>query len=99
MTEYEALATAAVKALEAASTPTWTDIFGAIGAIGVGLLQAGLICTAFNSMADTAKLRDKQLDQQAEASKRQGKLLAAIGAGIREVLVRMSPDKQQNETP
>ena len=46
MTEYEALATAAVKALEAASTPTWTDIFGAIGAIGaigVGLLQAGLI--------------------------------------------------------
>ena len=43
MTEYEALATAAVKALEAANTPTWTDIFGAIGAIGVGLLQAGLI--------------------------------------------------------
>ena len=43
MTEYEALATAAVKALEAASTPTWTDIFGAIGAIGVSLLQAGLI--------------------------------------------------------
>ncbi len=34
-------------------------------------------------MADTAKLRDKQLDLQAEASKRQGELLAAIGAGIK----------------
>ncbi len=74
MTTAQAVA-ALVQALNALSTPRWTDVVQAI----VGLFQCGLIYFGLRQMSKTSEERNRQLDQHGEA-------LAAIGAGIQALL-------------
>ena len=65
MDEYEALARAAVAALQAANQPKWTDVLvavGAVGSLGVGLLQCGLIYMGLRRMGEAAADRKAQHD-------------------------------------
>lgn len=73
MDEYQTLAVAAVKALQAANEPKWTEVVAA----GVGLVQCGLIVWGLWMMREAGERRDRQLDRQEQA-------LEDIGAGIRE---------------
>ena len=74
MTTAQAVA-ALVQALNALSTPRWTDVVQAI----VGLLQCGLIYFGLRQMSKVSEERNRQLDQH-------GETLAAIGAGIQALL-------------
>ena len=77
MDEYQALAVAAVAALQAANQPTWTEVASVVTAAVVGLAQCGLIGYGLWMMRQTGERRDRQLDRQEKA-------LEDIGAGIRE---------------
>ena len=66
MDEYEALAQAAVAALQAATQPKWTDVLVAAGSVGglvVGLLQCGLIYIGLHRMGEAAADRKAQHDE------------------------------------
>ena len=66
MDEYEALAHAAVAALQAAAQPKWTDVLVAAGSVGglvVGLLQCGLIYIGLHRMGEAAADRKAQHDE------------------------------------
>ena len=66
MDEYEALAQAAVAALQAAAQPKWTDVLVAAGSVGglvVGLLQCGLISIGLRRMGEAAADRKAQHDE------------------------------------
>ncbi len=63
MDEYEALAQAAVAALQAAAQPKWTDVLAAVGGVGVGLLQCGLIYIGLHRMGEAAADRKAQHDE------------------------------------
>ncbi len=63
MDEYEALAHAAVAALQAAAQPKWTDVLAAVGGVGVGLLQCGLIYIGLHRMGEAAADRKAQHDE------------------------------------
>ena len=70
---------ALVQALNALSTPRWTDVVQAVSVLVVGLLQCGLIYFGLRQMSKTSEERNRQLDQH-------GETLAAIGAGIQALL-------------
>ncbi len=78
MTTAQAVA-ALVQALNALSTPRWTDVVQAVSVLVVGLFQCGLIYFGLRQMSKTSEERNRQLDQHGEA-------LAAIGAGIQALL-------------
>ena len=66
MDEYEALAQAAVAALQAEAQPKWTDVLVAVGSVGelvVGLLQCGLIHIGLRRMGEAAEDRKAQHDE------------------------------------
>ena len=66
MDEYEALARAAVAALQAANHPKWTDVLvavGAVGGLGVGLLQCGLIYIGLRRMGEATADRGAQHEE------------------------------------
>ncbi len=66
MDEYEALARAAVSALQAAAQPTWTDVLVAASSVGglvVGLLQCGLIYIGLRRMGEAAADRRAQHEE------------------------------------
>ena len=63
MEEYEALARAAVAALQAANQPKWTDVLAAVGGVGVGLLQCGLIYIGLRRMGEAAADRKAQHEE------------------------------------
>ena len=81
MDEYQALAVAAVEALQAANQPRWTEVAGVVIAAFIGLAQCGLIGYGLWMMREAGQRRDRQLDQQEKA-------LEDIGSGIRALLER-----------
>ena len=63
MDEYEAVARAAVAALQAANQPKWMDVLAAVGGVGAGLLQCGLIYIGLRRMGEVAADRKAQHEE------------------------------------
>ena len=63
MDEYHALAHAAVAALQAATQPKWTDVLAAVGGVGVGVVQCGLIYIGLRRMGEAAADRRAQHEE------------------------------------
>ena len=63
MEEYEAVARAAGAALQAANQPKWTDVLAAVGGVGVGLLQCGLIYIGLRRLGESAADRKAQHEE------------------------------------
>ena len=64
MDEYEALA-------QAATQPKWTDVLAAVGGVGVGLLQCGLIDIGLRRMGEAAADRKAQHEESMTALQHQ----------------------------
>ncbi len=71
MDEYEAVAHAAVAALQAATQPKWTDVLAAVGGVGVGLLQCGLIDIGLRRMGEATADRKAQHEETMTALQHQ----------------------------
>ena len=87
MDEHDALARAAVAALQAANHSKWTDVPAAVGSAG-GLLQCGLIYVGLRQMGKASEERNRQLDQQAETLGKVGQALDRQGEVLAELLRR-----------
>lgn len=81
MDEYQALAVAALEALQAANQPTWTEVASLWSTTVIGLLQCGLLFYGLRLMGQTGQRRDKQLDVLTKGLEEQS-------AGIRALLER-----------
>ena len=71
MGEYQALAVAAVEALQAANQPKWTEIIAAL----VGVAQCGLIAWGITLMRASNENRKVQMDLMIQQSKALERLL------------------------
>ena len=63
-----------LEALRLLAEPSWTDVAGVV----VGFLQVGLIAWGLWLMHKASDTRNRQLDQQDEALRRQGEVLAEL---------------------
>ncbi len=88
MDEYQALARAAVVALEAAHKPNWTEVVGVSVSAVVGFGQIGLIAWGLRQMGKASEERNRQLDQQAETLGKIGQALDRQGEVLAELLRR-----------
>ena len=77
MDEYQALAVAAVEALQAANQPKWTEV----AAVIVSIMQCVLIIWGLVLMSRAGQRRDRQIDVITEGLREQS-------AGIRALLER-----------
>ena len=68
MQEYQALAQAAVVALQAGATPTWAYLAGPVVAGLVGIGQCYLIARGINAMKESSEVRDKAHERRHQES-------------------------------
>ena len=76
------LARQAVAGLQAANSPSWTDVAGVIVTGMVGVAQCGLIGWGLRQIGKASDDRNRQLDAMEARQEAQGQALAQIGQAL-----------------
>lgn len=77
-----------LEAVRILAQPSWTDIVTALAAVGIGLLQTGLIAWGLWQMRVSSRERNRQLDAIAETQRVQMETLTLHTRALERLLAR-----------